>query len=120
MRRHLRQKRKQKLNTTEVDNGRKIVRNSAKGLYGSSYYDVDADYNHYGFSDLQKKQIRKRVFKPRLMIESRHILLLLLGIALLTIIWKLSKTKEVESSYASGIQGSWYIKEPWQDSWPLL
>lgn len=51
MRRHLRQ-RKQKLNTTEVDNGRKIVRNSAKGLYGSSYYDVDADYNHYGFSDI--------------------------------------------------------------------
>jgi|LakMenE18May11ns_1017448.scaffolds.fasta_scaffold9675996_2 hypothetical protein len=54
------------------------------------------------------------------MIESRHILLLLLGIALLAIIWKLSKTKETESSYVAGINGSWYVKEPWQDSWPLL
>jgi uncharacterized membrane protein YqjE len=50
--------------------------------------------------------------------DNKNIILVFLAIALLAIIWKLAKSKPTESAYY--IDGSWYVKQPWQDSWPLL
>jgi hypothetical protein len=49
--------------------------------------------------------------------ENKHIVLMFLAIALLAIIWKLAKSKPVESAY---LDGSWYIVKPWHDNWPSL